>query len=183
MVNISLAVPIRLAAAAILFAGSLTCGAHAAQGVAASYAPSSALVAKGSLVLGPFVYDPALTGKVDANQVRNSALGGIYIDVPFAEFYSDALRKELRLTGVTLDGDNRILTGEIKEFYMDDLGYSIDWILDVHFTVKDKSGVVLYDADKLVKNHTVKYFAPFNKEIKFSIEALISDPAFLKAIN
>ncbi len=174
--------PIRIAVVAAIF-GVLFAGACQAQKLPLSYAPSSALLAKGLVEVGPFTYDPASTGKVGPNQVRNTALGDVELDVPVAQYYREALQQELRLTGVTLGGGNRVLTGEIKEFFIDDLGYSIDWTLDVRFMIKDKSGAVLYDAEKVVKNHTEKYLAPFNKQIRQSIEALIADPAFISAIN
>ena len=66
------------------------------------------------------------------------------------------------------------------------MGYSVDWTVDVDYVVKDASGKVIYESDKLTKNHTAKFanaFVALNMQIKDNIEALIKDPDFAKAIN
>jgi uncharacterized lipoprotein len=94
---------------------------------------------------------------------------------------------ELRFVGVKIDGSNRQLKGEIREFLIDDLGFSVDWTVDVNYVVTDKAtGSVLYQTEKSKKNSTSKFANPlgaFNEQIKGNIEDLIKDPNFIKAIN
>src|SRR5262245_46482829 len=101
--------------------------------VPVNYAPSSTLTAKGSLEVTAFKYMPAINGKMKPNQVRNTALGNVLLDKNVDQFFRDAVFTELRFVGVNIAGTNVKLSGEINEFLIDDLGYSIDWTLDVHY--------------------------------------------------
>ena len=102
-------------------------------------------------------------------------------------FFRDAVFTELRFVGINVNGGNLRLSGEIKEFLVDDLGFSVDWTLDVHYVVTNAStGAVVYDSEKVTKNNTSKFlnaFVSLDNQIKENIESLIKDPAFIKAIN
>lgn len=152
-----------------------------------NYSPSSSLTANGSVTVSDFKYLPAMDGKIAPNQLKNTALGSIKLDKNIDVFYRDAVFKELRFVGVKVDDPNRKLTGEIKEFLVDDLGYSVDWTVDVHYQVTDtKTGAVLYEGEKVTKNKTAKFvnvFEALNQQIRSNIEDLIKDQAFIKAIN
>lgn len=141
--------------------------------------------ANGSVIVTPFSYLPAVTGKVKANQIQNTAIGNLYFDQNIDVMIHDAVFKELRFVGIKVDGSDRKLTGEIQEFLIDDLGYSVDWTLIVKYRVVTDSGVV-YESVKEVKRNTNKFanmFGSLNETIKFNVEELLKDQAFLAAIK
>jgi uncharacterized lipoprotein len=169
---------------AVLVGLSLAGCAHP---VPVNYSPGSTLTADGTIEVADFKYMPALNGSVTPNQLKNTALGAIKIDRNVDSFYRDAVFTELRFVGIKTANSHVQLSGEIKEFFIDDLGYSVDWRVDVRYLVKDKSsGTVTYDAEKVVTDHTAKginAFETINRQIRTNVEALIKDPDFIKAIN
>ncbi|MCY1461941.1 hypothetical protein D9M71_796590 [compost metagenome] len=85
-----------------------------------------------------------------------------------------------------MDGQADALSGQIQEFLIDDLGYSVDWTLRIRYVVKDKEGKVVYDQVKETKRNTSKFvnvFASLNETIKHNAELIIQDQAFIGAIN
>lgn len=150
-----------------------------------NYAPSSTLSASGSVAVVPFTYAPAKSGKVEANQIRNTAMGNIHFEQNVDIIFRDAVFKELRFVGVKVDDPNRKLSGEIQEFLIDDLGYHVDWTLTVKYHVSAADGTA-YEATKTIKRKTAKFanvFGALNETIKMNIEELIKDPAFVAAIK
>ena len=151
------------------------------------YTPSSTLTASGAVNVADFDYLPAKNGRVRPNQLRNTALGNIKLDKNIDKFFRDAVFTELRFVGVKVGPANVTLRGQINEFLVDDLGYSVDWTVDVRYIVSNSAtGAVLYDSDKLTKKRTDKFsnaVGALNQQIKINIEALIQDPAFIKAIS
>lgn len=86
-----------------------------------------------------------------------------------------------------MDSKSRTLTGEVGDFLIDDLGYSIDWTIKVLYRVKaTQTNQSLYESKAVTQRNTNKFANPFgamNEVIKLSIDEIIKDPAFLKAIN
>lgn len=151
-----------------------------------NYAPSSVLTGTGQVQVRDFVYLPAQTGKIKPNQVRNTALGSILFDRNIDVFVRDAVFAELRFVGIKVGGEGNQLTGEIQEFLIDDLGYSVDWTLTVRYFVKDGSGTVLYDQVKTTQRKTNKFanvFGALNETIKLNAEEIIKDPQFSAVIR
>jgi hypothetical protein len=152
-----------------------------------NYSPSSALTAAGTVKVEDFRYLPALNGKVAPNQLRNTAMGDFKIDKNIDGFFRDAVFKEFRFVGIKVDGTNRVITGDINDFLVDDLGYSVDWTIDVNYVVKDAAtSKVVYSATKITKNKTAKFvnvFGTLNDQIRLNIEELLKDPDFIRAIN
>ncbi len=152
-----------------------------------TYSPSSATTASGSVSVAGFKYLPAETGKVEPCQIRNTALGNLKFDQNIDVFFRDALFKEMRFVGIKLDDKNRVLSGDIEEFLIDDLGYSVDWTLKVHYVLKDlQSGYKIYESTKTTQRRTNKFanvFGSLNETIKLNVEELLKDQAFIKAIN
>ena len=109
-----------------------------------SYTPSSTLTATGAIQVGDFKYMPAVTGKIKPNEIHNTAMGTVLLNENVDKFFRDALFTELRFIGVKVGTGDKQLTGTIKEFLIDDLGYSVDWTVDVDYVVKDASGKVIY---------------------------------------
>jgi hypothetical protein len=152
-----------------------------------NYAPSSILTAQGNVDVCDFTYQPAIKGKVKPNQIRNIALGAIYFEQNIDQVLRDATFKELRFVGVKTQSDKKFLQGNIIDFLIDDLGYSIDWTLQIEYRVADKqTNKELYKSTKTLKKRTSKFsnvFGSLNEIIKLNIEELIKDPDFIKAIN
>lgn len=172
-----------------LVAGLLVFAGCASQPLPLNYAPSSVLSLSGSVTVVEFKYLPALAAdtKITPNQIRNTALGKIKFEQPIAQIFKEAVFKELRFVGVRLDNPDRELGGEVEEFLIDDLGYSVDWTLRVKYTLLDKkTGRVLYESVKNTQRKTNKFanaFAALNETIKLNIEELIKDQAFGQAIK
>jgi hypothetical protein len=153
--------------------------------VPVNYAPSSILSASGSTSVVPFTYAPAQGGKIKPNQIRNTAMGSILFEQNIDVLFRDAVFKELRFVGVKVDSSDRKLSGDIQEFLIDDLGYSVDWTLIVKYRVTSGEAVV-YEGTKEIKRRTNKFanvFGALNETIKLNIEELIKDPAFVTAIK
>jgi uncharacterized lipoprotein len=151
-----------------------------------NYAPTSVLTASGEARVDQFDYAPARGGKIKSNQIRNTAIGNLYFEQDIAVIFKDAVFKELRFVGVKMDAGNATISGEIEEFLIDDLGYSVDWTLRVRYQVKDASGAVVYESVKNIQRNTNKFanvFGALNETIKLNIEEIIKDPAFLKTIQ
>lgn len=146
------------------------------------YGPRSALTAHGAVEVGPFAYS-VKTAKMEATEIPNRALmTTVNADKPIAELMHDLTLNELRSTGIQVRGSDRMLTGDIQKYKTDDIATPQEWMITVHFSVKDKAGTSLYDAVKTVEITNDKYVVNF-LEMKLVIEALISDPDFIKAIN
>jgi uncharacterized lipoprotein len=156
-----------------------------------NYAPSSVLSATGALSVADFKYLPAEkpTGKyvIAPNQIRNTAMGEIKIDRDIKVFVRDGVFAELRFVGIKVNDGTRVLTGDIEEFLVDDLGYSVDWTLRIRYVLTEAATqTVLYDGIKNTQRRTAKFANPFgalNETIKLNAEELIKDPAFMKAIG
>ena len=165
----------------------LILGGCATAPIPLNYAPSSTLTASGAVSVSDFKYLPAENGKVAANQIKNTAIGNAYFDQPIAKFYRDAVFKELRFVGVKMDDKNRVLSGDIDEFLIDDLGFHVDWTLQVHYVVTNtQTNKIIYDSVKTTKRETAKFVgteAALNETVRLNIDDLIKDPGFIKAIN
>lgn len=153
--------------------------------ISVNYAPSSTMSATGEVDVVPFTYLPAANGTVEPNQIRNTAIGDAIFDQNIDVMVRDAVFKELRFVGVDVGAGDAKLTGEIQEFLIDDLGYSVDWTLRIKYTVSDASGATTYENVKEVQRNTNKFvniFGSLNETIKLNVEELLKDPEFLQAI-
>jgi hypothetical protein len=155
-----------------------------------NYAPSSVKTATGSLSVANFKYlpaEPSTPKPIAANQIRNTAMGSIKIDRDVNVFVRDAVFAELRFVGVKTNDDKKVLTGDVEEFLVDDLGFSVDWTLRIHYTLTSAaSQEVIYQSEKIETRKTAKFANPFgalNETIKLNVEELLDDPDFVKAIN
>ncbi len=155
-----------------------------------NYAPSSVKTATGALSVSDFTYlpsAPTAAKPVAPNVIRNTAMGTIKIDRPVSVFVRDAVFAELRFVGIKTNDPGKVLSGEIQEFLIDDLGYSVDWTLRVRYVVRDgTSQQTVFESVKNTQRHTAKFGNPFgalNETIKLDVEQLLDDPDFIKAIN
>lgn len=105
-------------------------------------------VGVGPVRVDPFRYQPHHDekGKLEANQIENTAIGSIYITQDVSGFVRDAVKMELHFMGYDYSESSfRAIRGNVKRFVADDLGYSIDWRLEAEFVtisshVGDSSG-------------------------------------------
>jgi hypothetical protein len=155
-----------------------------------NYAPSSTKSATGSLSVSDFTYLPSSSdtqNKVATNQVRNTAIGEIKFDRDINKFIQDATFSELRLIGVNVNNPAKVLNGEIEEFLIDDLGQSVDWTLRIKYNLTDAATKkTIYSSTKTIQRNTAKFsnfFGALNETVKLSVEKLIDDQEFLKAIQ
>ena len=168
----------RLALALLLLTGCTTI-------LPLNYSPSSGLSATGSVRVAEFRYLPALNGKIKPNQIENTAWDDLYFDQEIGAFFRDAVVKELGLVGVKTDSKSRTLTGEVREFLIDDLGSNVDWTLRILYRVRSPDKM-LYESERITQRRTAKGgdpFKPMYETIRLNIEETIKDQAFLKAIN
>lgn len=99
-----------------------------------------------SIEVAAFAYHPLIDGKVKlANQIRNTAAGSIHISTDVSEFVRRINALELEKTGILLNDKSEIqLSGDIIEFYIDDVGYSATIHYSIMYIIRNKSGKVLY---------------------------------------
>lgn len=172
--------------AAMAVAASFLSGC-ASQPLTMNYSPSSTLSAEGSVKVASFAYSAADGSKIKKNQIRNTALGNAYFEKDIATIYQEAVFKELRFVGIKVDSTKLDLGGDVLEFLMDDLGYSVDWTLRVKYQLKDReSGKVVYETVKEIKKKTEKFgniFGVINEVIKLNIEELIKDEKFRATVK
>ena len=175
----------KIGIAAVLAVAALALGG-CVDTIPIEYAPSSTLSAAGTVKVGDFNYLPTTQGKMKPNQIHNTALGNVLLDKNIDVFFRNAVFTELRFVGVKVGDGDKTLTGDIREFLIDDLGYSVDWTIDVDYKVTDTGGKVIYESDKSAKNRTSKFsnaLGALTQQMKLNIESLIQDPGFIKAIH
>jgi hypothetical protein len=155
-----------------------------------NYAPSSALTVVGNVSVGLFTYGPAVQGKVRPNQIRVAApLGNhaVNFDQNIDTFFKGAVFKELRVVGVHLDRHEKLLSGILDEFLIDDFAFHSDWTLTVHYLVTNETaGTTVYDKVKVVQRDTPKgdeLINALNETVRLNIEEIIKDPDFIRAIH
>ncbi len=177
---------------AIAVVTSLMLTGCASAPIPVNYAPSSIKSATGALSVAGFEYlpaEPTAPKPLPANQIRNTALGGgqINLDREVKVLMRDAVFAELRGVGVKTNDHSKQLSGEIEEFLVDDLGFSIDWTLRIKYTLTDHaSKTVIFQSVKNTQRKTAKFanlFGGLNEIIKANVDQLLDDAMFLKAIN
>ncbi|MEM9046720.1 MAG: hypothetical protein AAGC81_18725, partial [Pseudomonadota bacterium] len=138
----------------------------------------------GRVEVGDFIYSPAAVGDVEANQLQNTAIGSIMIGTSVSDFVRRATALELERSGLEIVSDAPLMvTGDVKEFLLDDLGYSVDWSYSINYRLQNaQSGEPIID--KLYKTPTVttgKFGLPsdltpsINQMILNSLEQFIRD--------
>lgn len=146
--------------------------------------------ANGSLSVSDFKYlpaEPSAQGQVPGNVIKNTAIGTIKIDKDVSKYVRDAVFAELRFVGIQTNDKRHVLSGEIQEFLIDDLGYSVDWTLTIKYVLTDASSkTVVFDAVKETKRKTAKFvnvFGAMNETVKLNVEELLKDSRFQAAIE
>ena len=103
-----------------------------------NYSPRSVKSASGALSVAEFKYlpsEPTAKDPIPSNLIMNTAMGEVTIDRDVKTFVRNAIFAELRFVGVRMNDKSKVLTGDIEEFMMDDLKFSTDWTLCIHYHV------------------------------------------------
>lgn len=157
--------------------------------IALEYRPSTTQELSGQVSVNTFTYYPKEGVKQD--QIPNTALGGgIYLTEPIGEFITNAVRRELRQSGISLKEGNCYLSGEINQVLLDDLGFTVNYVSDIRYILYQKNEkVVLDNSYKVVLEKLTKFVTPeiilqnINKMFSENIEKFISDKAFKDALK
>lgn len=159
---------------------ALTLSACSTAPLTLNYSPSSTKTVEGEMKVGDFRYIPGEGEKVKPNQIRNTALGSAIFEKNIDEYIETALFTESRFVGIKLKDTAKEVTGSINEFLIDDLGFTVDWTLEIRYVI---SGC--YDKVHTLKKKTDKFgnvFGTLNEVIKLNIEMLFSDSKFTSCI-
>lgn len=130
-------------------AGLLLLLAGCAGTIPVHYQPQNYVRYKGKASIGKFGYQPAQDGKVQPNQIQNTALGSIFIAVDVSKLAQRATALEMEKTGFDISDRNPLsVSGQVMEFKAADLGYHVTWDYAIRYTIKDKStGKELFSED------------------------------------
>lgn len=156
-----------------------------------SYTPQNYTRFSGDVNIGKFTYAPFEQGKVKSNQMQNTAAGQIYVSSNIADLVQRGTALELEKTGIKLGSSNIRLNGVVKEFKMDDLGYSTDWTYIVNYTlVNTKTSTTLLNKDYVAEpKKTGKFGLPIdyanaaNDMILSGYNKFITDPEVRKILE
>lgn len=151
------------------------------------YQPVTTAELQGNVDVQKFSYTPK--EGVKPNQIRNTAAGTMLLTENADDYFTNAVKREFRQAGISLkQGAQCTLSGELNDFAVDDLGYSVTHISNAHYILSDTRGKVLYDSIFDVKFDGSKFvvvqviMANLNKTIADNINKLLADPDFQKIL-
>jgi hypothetical protein len=134
-----------------------------------------------------FVYLPASNGQVSSNRIENTAMTGIILKDDINEVVRNSVVKSLRMAGFHLTGDKRVLSGSIEVFKVDDTRSTTLWTLKMHYVVTDSAtNKVVFSTTRTVKQKSPKFTSStiaIENTVGLSVDALINEPGFIKAVN
>ncbi|PRX33281.1 hypothetical protein B0G75_103509 [Paraburkholderia sp. BL18I3N2] len=134
-----------------------------------------------------FAYMPARSGQVSPNRIENTAMTGIVLKNDINETVRNGIVKSLRVAGFHLDEGKRVLSGSIENFTVDDARSPAFWTLKMRYVVTDAATQkVVFSTTKTVKQKSPKFTSStiaIEDTVKLSVDALIGDPGFVKAVN
>ncbi|SIT34935.1 conserved exported hypothetical protein [Paraburkholderia ribeironis] len=155
-----------------------------------SSAPHAAAHPTGSLSVAAardFAYLPARNGQLSSNRIENTAMSGIILKEDINESVHNDVVKYLRVAGFHLDDNKRVLSGSIEAFTVDDARSPAFWTLKMHYVVTDAATrKVVFSTTSTVKQKSPKFTSnriAIEDTVKLSVDALIGDPGFVKAVN
>jgi hypothetical protein len=144
----------------------------------------------GSLSVAPardFAYLPARDGHISANRIENTGMTGLVLKDDIAVVVRDDVANSLRVAGFRIDDGKRVLSGTIETFTVDDTRSPALWTLKMRYVVTDAaSQKVMFSTTRTVKQKSPKFTnntIAIDDTVKLSVDALIDDPGFIKAVN
>ena len=151
------------------------------------YVPSSAMSIVGEIKIGDFKYSPGENNKkIKANQIRNTALGTILLENNIDEHFETALFSESEFVGLDVKECDNEMSGDIIEFLIDDLGYSIDWTLEVNYVLKGEDGNDCYNKVHKIEKNSDKFtnsLGVLKEVMKLNIEEALKDEDFIGCVT
>jgi hypothetical protein len=155
-----------------------------------SSAPRVASHPTGSLSVAPardFDYVPARSGRVSPNRIENTAMTGIVLKEDVNGAVRNGVANSLQIAGFRLNDHKRVLSGSIEAFSVDDTRSPAFWTLKMRYVVTDTATrKVVFSTIKTVKQKSPKFTSStiaIEDTVKLSVDALIGDPGFVKAVN
>ncbi|HEX7907051.1 MAG TPA: hypothetical protein VF534_03045 [Paraburkholderia sp.] len=134
-----------------------------------------------------FAYIPARNGQVSPNRIENTAMTGIVLKDDINEIVHNGIVSSLQIAGFHLNEGKRILSGSIEKFTVDDTRPTTYWTLQMRYVVTDAATqTVVYTTTKTVTRKSPKFTSntiAIEDTVKLSVDALISDAGFVKAVN
>lgn len=122
---------------------------------------------KGSASIGEFTYVLFEQGKVKSNQIANTALGNFYLEGEVADFVRKANIIELERTGISLvPSSSVIIVGKIKDFSVDDLGFSGYFTYKINYKIiEKKTSAIIFERDYIETRRESKFNATLSSVI------------------
>lgn len=155
--------------AAVLVISLFLFGCGQSGTLSSSYSPQNLVRLEGRADMGEFSYTPFTEGKVKKpNQIKNTAIGSIYLPTDIADYVKRATGLELEKSGIVLEANAPIkIGGDVLEFKADDFGYSVDWSYSIKYRItSNESGKVIFE----------KTFTPPTKRTgKFGLPTDVAD--------
>ncbi|WP_233807926.1 hypothetical protein [Paraburkholderia sp. HP33-1] len=144
----------------------------------------------GSLSVAPahdFAYLPARDGHISPNRIENTGMTALVLKDDIGLIVRNDVANSLRVAGFRIDDDKRVLSGSIETFTVDDTRSPALWTLKMHYVVIDTvTQKVMFAATRTVKKKSPKFTSntiAIDDTVKLSVDALIDDPGFIKAVN
>lgn len=134
-----------------------------------------------------FPYMPARNGQVSPNRIENTAMTGIVLKDDINETVRNGIANSLKVAGFHLDASKRVLSGSIEKFTVDDTRSPAFWTLKMRYVVTDATTQkIVFSTTKTVKQKSPKFTSntiAIEDTVRLSVDALIGDPGFVKAVN
>ena len=141
----------------------------------------------GSVTVREFAYTPR--AGVQQNEIRETAVGRVFVTEPVGAYFAGAVRRELRQAGVTLRDGACVLDGTIHDFAVESLGFEATYITDVTYRLSRPDGTQLVDLPVRVSFKTSKFIdaslilAAIGRSVSDNIATLLKDPSFRTALE
>jgi hypothetical protein len=134
-----------------------------------------------------FVYVAAVNGQVSPNRIENTAMTGIVLKTDINETVRNSIASSLQIAGFHLTEGRKVLSGSIEKFTVDDTRSPTFWTLKMRYIVTDAATQkVVFSTTKTVRQKSPKFTSntiAIEDTVKLSVDALISDPGFVRSVN
>lgn len=147
---------------------------------------------EGKANIGQFSYSPSERGIVQSNQIENTAIGKLLLDGDISELVQRGTSVELERTGIKLGNAKYTITGKIKSFKIDDLGFNATWSYLINYQIiNSNTSSIELDRDYSATPKTVSKFTvtmssiitDINELIYSAYHKFISDPQTRKLLS
>lgn len=164
---------------------ALAVASHASAATVITYAPKSVVDIRGHVEVADFGYIPDKPSR-KPNQIPNTAIGNIMLTQTVGAFIADAVRQELRVSGVSLlPGAPCKLGGEVVAVRVDDLGFDADFTLTARYRLTRANGEAIYEIEQPTSFSAFKANGPASISLLFAnnINAVIGSDKFISSFE